>query len=1010
MIQFVGEGHGGVVDELLDAFADVCDRRTPAWWSLEANTGWGKTRVVQEFYARLAAAQESPGYWPASMLPEDAATGGRDERKVIQPPLVNALSGSAPRWFWWGVSCERRRAGEPLNALIQDAGRFRDRELAIRSRLAQLHPAWRRLKETMGDRWRDVAEGSFVESVGAGASVAGAGLQHVGLPGIGLMFLFGKWGLEGRRKAKERRGFERSGEHGERDDLVADLAQELTALTRAGIPLLIVVEDLHDADPQLVELVCRLLGASSAPVMLVTTCWRGLLEQRAASELLERVPEDRRRRVRCEDEVSALSLADLEVIADGVLPGLDDAGRQRLAHAFPNPLALQLACRTGRIIDEARHGSVSAETVSELPREVDRLFGLLWAELPERLRRVLMVADQLAPESVGHSHARGPEGRSLLFGDLRWDPELVALAIANVQRLANDLPDVAAALKDAHEVYGWVRAADGCLQRFHDPAQHQFASAEFRDQYGASRLEILWAGAKAASELGDRGGASPQRRLNHDRLLVALAYEHVIPWGPPSADAAVRICDDALRLGGTVELTRALAIAEAALADADLDPASAIDLGGVRASCCGGLGRAADAVTQLELLLDADAALPPDAWDTLRLRGDHAFFLSEAGRVDEAIAAYEQLVPDMTEALGGDAPVTFAALNNLALARAWAGQSDRAVTELERLLEAQTRLRGPLAPETLTVRNNLANRSGEVGRIEDAIAELRHCVEARTQVLGPEAQRTLSSRNDVAYWLGRSGRVDEAIDAFEQVIEDQTRVLGPDAVGTLDARRSLAGLLAASRPDRDTVAMLEQMVRADTRLLGPDASGTLSARNDLAYCRARTGDLNEAIAEFEPLVDDLLRVLGPNSPRTVDTQFNLAYCLAGVGRLDEAITMNDRILQHPPRESDSDARARLRIRDHLAACLMRAGKTERALAEAVHLLEDQTRLLGPEDPATLSTRNNMAGCLGALGEVDRAVGVLEALLEDQTRVLGAGSAETVATRTNLAYWLTVNGQ
>lgn len=65
--QFVGADRFALVDELVSAFDAVAADGGVRVHVLSAPSGLGKTRVVQELYARLAEAQPEPGYWPAEL-------------------------------------------------------------------------------------------------------------------------------------------------------------------------------------------------------------------------------------------------------------------------------------------------------------------------------------------------------------------------------------------------------------------------------------------------------------------------------------------------------------------------------------------------------------------------------------------------------------------------------------------------------------------------------------------------------------------------------------------------------------------------------------------------------------------------------------------------------------------------------------------------------------------------------------------------------------------------------
>jgi hypothetical protein len=87
MSGLVGESHQAALTELLAAYrrvrAGVSGARDGGVVAselvvLRAPMGWGKTRVVQEFYAKLAADQPTGGrYWPTELV------GGVDSGSVL---------------------------------------------------------------------------------------------------------------------------------------------------------------------------------------------------------------------------------------------------------------------------------------------------------------------------------------------------------------------------------------------------------------------------------------------------------------------------------------------------------------------------------------------------------------------------------------------------------------------------------------------------------------------------------------------------------------------------------------------------------------------------------------------------------------------------------------------------------------------------------------------------------------------------------------------------------------
>ena len=258
------------------------------------------------------------------------------------------------------------------------------------------------------------------------------------------------------------------------------------------------------------------------------------------------------------------------------------------------------------------------------------------------------------------------------------------------------------------------------------------------------------------------------------------------------------------------------------------------------------LGMPQLALTLTDSVTRAGDTLGPDHPSTLTSRNSLAGAYRDAGRLEEAIALFEQTLEDRTRTLGPHHPDTLTSRNSLASAYQAAGRLEEAITLYEQTLEDRTRTLGPHHPDTLTSRNNLAGAYRDAGRLEEAIALFEQTLEDRTRTLGPHHPNTLASRNNLASAYQPAGRLDEAIPLYEQTLEDHTHILGPD------------------HPD------------------------TLTSRNNLANAYQAAGRLDEAIPLYQQTLTGRSRTLGPHHPLTLTTQDNLASAYRAAGRFDDA--------------------------------------------------------------------------------------------------------------------------
>ena len=220
-------------------------------------------------------------------------------------------------------------------------------------------------------------------------------------------------------------------------------------------------------------------------------------------------------------------------------------------------------------------------------------------------------------------------------------------------------------------------------------------------------------------------------------------------------------------------------------------------------------------------------------------------------------------------------PDTLASRNNLASAYRDAGKLDQAIALFEQNLADRERILGPHHRDTLTSRNNLASAYQDAGKLDQAIALFEQTLTDTEQALGPRHPDTLTSRNNLATAYRDAGKLDQAIILHEQNLADRERILGPRDPQTLASRNNLAyAYRAAGKLDR-AIALFEQNLTDRERILGPHHPDTLGSRGNLAGAYKNAGKLDQAIALYEQALSDAVEVLGDQHPTTLGIRKNL---------------------------------------------------------------------------------------------------------------------------------------
>ena len=972
---FCGESRRLLVDGLVSVFDQVLSGGGPCLVSLEAPSGWGKTRVGREFYARLAAGQSEPRYWPAAI--EDPDQG----RKAVRPVRFERPGGSLPEFFWWGIACGARN-GVPTSMLRVDLEQLYAHAESLEDACRELNSAGGRLRPMLARARRVVAE----EVAQEGAAAAVGEVAAAAVPFVGILARLAAMGVKGHQaRRQDQARIAASSVPGESAD--SDIVDEAVALLRdvcrRGLPVVVFVEDLHLADAMLLELLDKLLSVEG-PIMVISTTWPDKI---AAKDKLVELLESHRGRLH---RVGHTADAGEPFPPGAGLTELDEQARQQIVRSYypevgpdvlqaltdryQNPHAVETACQLLKRRHPGPRPDITPDYVTDrMPKGISDLYLEIWKGIPEETRVALAVAHAITPTNISGTNVSGPNvsGPNVsgpevwrAGGENRWAQAVLHDVINSLGLL--DRAGVLNELATATHAYAWVRVINDYLRSFAESVQSDIVQKEGPDLL-EDELDTLDAHEQIFNALAaalTAGFEDHPDTINRARTILVLHAKGYLTAPAVVAHAINAILRD--------------------LQDAPRELPERVRL------------------YQLYRTLDPHQ-VPTQTQFEIRHHGAGA--LGHSGNTNEAITVYEQVLVDRLRVLGPDHPHTLTTRHNLAGWNGAAGCIAKAITVYEQVLVDRLRVLGPDHPHTLLTRHNLAHWLGKAGRIAKAITVYEQVLADRLRVLGPDHPHALETRNNLARWLGEAGRVEEAITAFEEVLADRLRVLGPDNPHTLLTRHNLAHLLGRAGRVEEAITAFEEVLADRLRVLGPDNPHTLLTRHNLAHLLGRAGRVEEAITAFEEVLADRLRVLGPDNPHTLSTRNYLAHLLGRAGRVEDAITALEGVLADRLRVLGPEAPDTLFTRHVLAGWLGEVGRVEQAINESEELLADRIRVSGSDDPDTLDTRHNLAHWLGRAGRVEQAITVFEELLADRIRVLGADHPRTLTTRHDLAYWL-----
>ncbi|MEV7623753.1 AAA family ATPase [Actinoplanes sp. NPDC089786] len=381
---FVGSERLSVVDRLVTTFDELRHTCTPRMIALVASPGWGKTRIVQEFYARLAAVQPAPGYWSPSLVdsPDAASATFVDvttSRKVVRHRRLTVPADTVPPWLWLAPASSRLGDGSCGPALESVAD--------------QLAPHLGTVLQAIA------ARGALDDSILA-AVAAAVPLRHL----VNLSPITPELSQRLLRLSVDRIVPGTA-------ELTAGLGNAFAALLRAAadglggdrLGVVVVLDDAHDLDRATVDFVTEILSGS-VPVLFVATTWPDppggdAMPSPFTAYLAEAADAERVHR----EVLARLDPDDLVDYVRAQFPETDPGVAFRLAQrADGNPYALRLLLDTPRVRSATGNGRIvlDADEIESINGGLDSLLREHWARLTAGVQQTLATAAMLGQSFV----------------------------------------------------------------------------------------------------------------------------------------------------------------------------------------------------------------------------------------------------------------------------------------------------------------------------------------------------------------------------------------------------------------------------------------------------------------------------------------------------------------------------------------------------------------------------------------------------------------------------------
>ncbi|KAA3606070.1 MAG: CHAT domain-containing protein [Planctomycetota bacterium] len=365
-------------------------------------------------------------------------------------------------------------------------------------------------------------------------------------------------------------------------------------------------------------------------------------------------------------------------------------------------------------------------------------------------------------------------------------------------------------------------------------------------------------------------------------------------------------------------------------------------------------------------------------------RSEAAQALMQAGRLEDAIQAFQKLLKDQEAELGKDHQLVARTWNNLAFCLSQADRHEEAVDAGREALRI-AKLGGDPSPGTAQVRRNLAGVAERMGDLEQAAVWIQKAVEDFEASYGrtPMAAEAREAAARIFLSLGRTAEAQQHLEWATAIYE---RVLGGMNPTTSRPMSSLADLLARQGKVGAALLLFEHAANA---LAGAGAEGSAGWQSLLDAQLAQFRRLGENI-EAKEILDQILSrrtAMSLEGAESWSRDIQLCGRLLDFGFAEDAEpvlqALVERLRQSAPQSLEMAQALGVLGYDHFL--LGHWSSAVEHLQEGVQLAVSE---IGEANDLVSEMRFRLGQSLAADGNLDQAKEVLMSVLEIRREALG----------------------
>lgn len=308
---------------------------------------------------------------------------------------------------------------------------------------------------------------------------------------------------------------------------------------------------------------------------------------------------------------------------------------------------------------------------------------------------------------------------------------------------------------------------------------------------------------------------------------------------------------------------------------------------------------------------------------------------------------------------------------------------------------------GPRSKEVAKVMNNLGVVYNELGEFSKALDYLQRALDIRLAVLGEENNLAATTYQNLGNTYLNSGDANKALEYFQKAFEINLKVLDPDAPGIAIGYNNIGNAWCILGDYAKGLEYLEKALEIQKKNYGYGHLHVAATVNNIGYLQTILGNYQEALEDYQKALSIQEKIVGPDHPDIAISNNNIGSTYFHTGDFAKALDYFRKALDIREKSFGERHPSVGESYNNVGLMLTYLGDFESARKYLEKGLEIKEAVYDGDNEAIAISYINLAELYSNLGDFQKALEYQQKALEINLRLFGPDHPQVALSYNNI---------